>query len=501
MTSPAPSPVAPAETLRLAPGVTREFLHHHRVCPSRVSESGGLVVITAPDANLDAIGELSLAYARTVSVEQQSADEVARAIERLAAGGSRSEAAIELDVRRDPDSELLGTDVRELANKPPVVRYVNLLVADAYEARASDIHLDGASGETLDVRYRLDGVLQSAPAPAIGLAPAVISRIKLLAEMDTAERRRPQDGRVRVRLASRELDLRVSTVPTLHGESVVIRLLDQGGRPVALDELGMPPDVLDGFARLAAMPHGMVIATGPTGSGKTTTLYAALARRSVRAEKILTVEDPVEYELPGVTQVPVHRQAGMTMSSALRSILRQDPDVLMVGEMRDSETAELATQAAMTGHLVFTTLHTTDSVGSIPRLLDLGVPDFLLASTLEGILAQRLARRTCTECQEEYLPPAQQLAWLVGSPLHTRRFVRGVGCARCRHTGYRGRVGLFELLVMSDELKHALARSVRGPEFESLARAQGMRTMREDGWTKVQSGHTTVEEVLRVLGH
>jgi general secretion pathway protein E len=300
-------------------------------------------------------------------------------------------------------------------------------------------------------------------------------------------------------LEQRELDLRVSTVPTMFGESVVLRLLDHGGRPVALGELGMSTDVLAQVERLAARPHGMLLATGPTGSGKTTTLYAALQRRDAIAEKIITVEDPVEYQLPGITQVPVHRQAGVTFGAALRSILRQDPDVVMVGEMRDSETAEIAVQAAMTGHFVVSTLHTNDAIGAIPRLLDLGIPEYLVAATVEGVLAQRLVRRICDGCRETYRPSAEQVALLAQRPVHRAKLWRGVGCAECRDTGYRGRVGIYELLFLTDDLKDAVSRRVQRSELRALAERAGMRTLRVDGWTKIEAGITTIEEVLRVV--
>ncbi|MGH7645075.1 MAG: GspE/PulE family protein, partial [Gemmatimonadales bacterium] len=339
---------------------------------------------------------------------------------------------------------------------------------------------------------------QEVPSPPRGLQAAVVSRVKLLAELDIAERRVPQDGRIRVRLEERELDLRVSTVPTLYGESVVLRLLDRGGQPVGLEDLGMAPETLNRFQRLALRPHGIILATGPTGSGKTTTLYAALGLRDAAAEKILTVEDPVEYHLAGVTQVPVHVKAGMTFGSALRSILRQDPDVLMVGEMRDAETAALATQAALTGHLVFSTLHTNDAVSATTRLLDLTVEPYLIAATLEAVLAQRLIRRICPECREPYRPDPTTLA-PAGTPPPTLH--RGRGCAACRTTGYRGRTGIFELLTVTDEVRRALVQSEPEHRLREIARSEGMTTLADDGWAKIAAGVTTVEEVLRVTEH
>ena len=453
--------------LTLADGLTRDYLLHHRVCPIAFTESGAVRVSAAPDALLDdALDDLRFVYGAEVVIEPVTASDVERAIERLTTRAGRD---IELASVDHVDERT--ADVRDLATQPPVVRFVNLLVRDAYDAGASDIHLESVRSG-LGVRFRLDGVLAPAPEPPVEHAHAVVSRIKLLAELDIAERRRPQDGRIRVRLEDRELDLRVSTVPTLFGESVVLRLLDRGGRPVALEDLGMPAGILASVSRLAARPHGMILVTGPTGSGKTTTLYAALQRRDTKAEKIITVEDPVEYELPGITQVPVHRQAGVTFAAALRSILRQDPDVVMLGEMRDSETAEVAVQAAMTGHVVFSTLHTNDAVSAIPRLVDLGVPPYLIAATLDGVLAQRLVRKICEAC-------------------------RGEQCPACRSTGYRGRLGVFELFPVDEEAKAAIVAGVSRAELSALARAKGMRTLAQDGEDKVAAGATTIEEVMR----
>lgn len=487
------APHAPGD-LALADGLTREFLVHHGLCPREITARGTLLVAAAPGAHLDALHDVGFAYGLRAEPEEASADEVERLIERLSARADR-----EIEMARDVSGDDLATDVRDLANQPPVIRYVNLLVREAYDSGASDIHL-GASRDGLSARFRIDGVLTPAPEPPSALHHAVVSRIKLLAEIDIAERRRPQDGRIRVRLEQRELDLRVSTVPTLFGESVVLRLLDRGGRPVALGELGMPGGVLDRFERLARRPHGMLLVTGPTGSGKTTTLYAALALRDRAAENVVTVEDPVEYQLAGVTQVPVHRQAGVTFATVLRSILRQDPDVVMVGETRDPETAEIAVQAAMTGHLVFSTLHTNNAVGAIPRLLDLGVPDYLLAGTLEGVLAQRLVRAICPHCREPYRPDADTVARVAppGAAV-PGTLTRGAGCAACRGTGYSGRIGVFELLVMDERVREAVVRRAPRAELEAAALAGGMRPMRADGWDKVIQGLTTPEEILRVV--
>ena len=493
---------ASTASLTLAEGLSREFLLHHRICPKERRDDGSIVVAVAPDAARDALDDVAFVYRAPVIPEEVKLEELERLIERLTTQAEHAIALIGGDDLAQLESlsseDDLTTDVRDLANQPPVVRYVNLLVRDAYGAGASDIHLE-ATRHGLSARFRLDGVLAPAPEPPHRLHHAVVSRVKLLAELDIAEKRRPQDGRIRVRLESRELDLRVSTVPTMYGESVVLRLLDRGGRPVELEELGMSRELLDRIQHLAARPHGMLLVTGPTGSGKTTTLYACLARRDAAGEKIVTVEDPIEYQLTGITQVPVHRQAGVTFGTALRSILRQDPDVIMIGEMRDQETAEIAVQAAMTGHLVFSTLHTNDAIGAVPRLLDLGVPEYLVAATVEAVLAQRLVRRVCDECRESYAPSPESVSLIAERPVGRVKLQRGAGCAKCRGTGFRGRVGVFELMVMSDALKDAITRRSPRSELRALAQSQGLRPLRSDGWSKVQAGLTTIEEVLRVV--
>src|SRR2546425_2484945 len=486
--------------LPVADAFEAEYLEYNSILPLevagnhlRVAGGGapGVEVLEAFELSLGVPGE-ALPVSR---------DELLDGIRRTyAAAESVVELVRDLDAELAPpaaSSEEGITDARDLANQPPVIRFVNLLIREAHEARASDIHLE-ATREALRVRFRVDGVLAELPSPPKGLQAAVVSRIKLLAELDIAERRAPQDGRIRVRLEERELDLRVSTVPTLYGESVVLRLLDRGGRPVGLEELGMAPETLDAFRRLAEKPHGILLATGPTGSGKTTTLYTALALRHRTAEKIITVEDPVEYHLEGVTQVPVNVKAGMTFAGALRSILRQDPDVLMIGEMRDGETAAIAVQAALTGHLVFSTLHTNDAPSAMTRLVDLKVEPYLTAATLEGVLAQRLVRKICPECRERYQPDPSAVALLAQQPVGHVALERGRGCAACRHTGYRGRTGVFELLIVSDEIKQALLKSPNVGALRGIAHAEGMTTLRQDGWRKVQAGITTVEEVLRV---
>jgi general secretion pathway protein E len=486
--------------LPIAQTFDAEYLEQWGILPLEIAGER-LRVAAVGEPAVEVLADLETSFGLAVELVPVDGDVLLDSIRRTyAAAESVVELVKDLDgtVAGDsPSGDEALADARGLANQPPVIRFVNLLIREAHEARASDIHLE-STREGLSARFRVDGVLTELPSPPKGLQAAVVSRIKLLAELDIAERRAPQDGRIRVRLEERELDLRVSTVPTLYGESVVLRLLDRGGQLVGLDELGMAPETLETFRRLAERPHGILLATGPTGSGKTTTLYAALALRHRTAEKIITVEDPVEYHLSGVTQVPVNVKAGMTFGGALRSILRQDPDVLMVGEMRDGETAATAVQAALTGHLVFSTLHTNDAPSAVTRLVDLKVEPYLIAATLEGVLAQRLVRKICPECRERYTPDPGAVALLAQQPVGRLKLERGHGCTACRHTGYRGRTGLFELLVFTDQIQQALLKSPSASALREIAQAQGMATLRQDGWRKVQAGITTVEEVLRV---
>jgi type II secretory ATPase GspE/PulE/Tfp pilus assembly ATPase PilB-like protein len=479
--------------MKLAPGVTRAFLLQHRLCPIGIAAGGEILAAVAPTAVPAALDDLSVAYRARVLTRPTSEAEIDRLIERLS-----SRAMSEVEVAPSFEDAERQADVRDLVHEPPVVRFVNLVIRDAFDAGASDIHLE-SSRDGMAVRLRVDGVLMAVDAPPRELQAAVISRLKLLADLDISERRRPQDGRIRARLDAQELDIRIATIPTVHGESVVMRLLDRGGRPVDLEALGMPDATRSDFERIARRPHGLVLVTGPTGSGKTSTLYAALQLRDAAREKTITVEDPVEYEIAGITQVPVQRASGVTFAAALRAILRQDPDVVMVGEMRDPETAEIAIQAALTGHLVLSTLHTNDALAAIPRLIDLGIPGYLVSATLDCVLAQRLVRRICIACTTEYSPDAEQLDAVRGGAQAPPRFVHGAGCPACRGTGYSGRTGLFELLRVSEDLKAAIARGAPTAELTRIAIRDGLTPLREHGWTKVVAGHTTVEEVYRAV--
>ena len=390
--------------------------------------------------------------------------------------------------------------LRDMASEVPVIRLVNQMLSRALESRASDIHLEPFENQ-LNVRYRIDGILHEMESPQRQLKAAIISRLKILAQLNIAERRLPQDGRIKVKIAGRDVDLRIATIPTLYGESVVIRLLERSQIFGDLASLGFPPDMLQRFNEMISKPHGMILVTGPTGSGKTTTLYGALQKINDPGKKIITIEDPVEYQLSGVNQIQVKPQIGLTFANGLRSIVRQDPDIIMVGEIRDFETAEIAVQAALTGHLVFSTLHTNDASGAVSRLLEMGVQDYLLASSLLGVLAQRLVRRLCLSCRRE--TPFSNLR----SQISDLRFQNGDqprtlweanGCDSCAGTGYIGRVGIFELLPATPEICKLIVQRADAGSIRSLALTQGVRLLREDGWQKARAGVTTLAEVLRV---
>jgi len=390
--------------------------------------------------------------------------------------------------------------LRDMASEAPVIRRVNELIARALELRASDIHIEPFE-HGVSVRYRVDGALRPVGLPG-GVSPAaVISRIKVMANLNIAERRLPQDGRIKLRVEGREVDMRISTVPTLHGESVVLRLLDRGDVTLDFAALGFEGDTLQRFEHLLARPHGIVLVTGPTGSGKTTTLYAALSVLNTPDKKVLTVEDPVEYQLEGINQIPVRPNIDLTFANALRAILRQDPDIIMIGEMRDVETARIAVQAALTGHKVFSTLHTNDAASSITRMQDMQVDDYLLTSTIDGILAQRLVRCLCPNCRLPYVPSAPRMRALGldrFADTATPTLYRAGGCSACDNTGYRGRTSILELMVMNEPLRRAVIAREDADTLHRIAREEGMVDMRTDGLRKAVAGQTSIEEIERV---
>ncbi len=393
-------------------------------------------------------------------------------------------------------------DLLDVAGRAPVIKLVNLVLFEAVKRRASDVHIQPFE-DRLVVRFRLDGVLHDVFEPPKALQPEITSRIKVMGGMDIAEQRLPQDGRATVEVGERIVDLRIATLPTDVGERVVLRLLDKSARLYTLDELGMPAGVLEGFRRLIRTDHGIVLVTGPTGSGKTTTLYAALQEINATELNIITLEDPIEYRLEGISQTQINEKKGVTFARGLRHVLRQDPDIIMVGEVRDAETARMAIQSALTGHLVFSTLHTNDAAGAVARMLDLGVEPYLVASSLLGVLAQRLVRRICPECREAYEPTEEDFArWNVAECETNRpdRLWRGTGCEACLGTGYRERIGIFELLALSEPVRELILRRAKASSIKAEALAGGMTTLRADGFAKTLAGTSTMDEVVRVTG-
>jgi type II secretion system protein E len=381
------------------------------------------------------------------------------------------------------------------AEQAPVVKLVNMILIQAVKDKASDIHIE-PDEDKLRVRFRIDGILHEVSTPPKNLQGVVISRIKILSKMDIAESRKPQDGRMQLRMENKRLDVRVNSFPTIHGENIVMRLLDKSSVLLGLQDLGIAGKDFEELNKLIHLPYGIILVTGPTGSGKTTTLYSSLATINSMELNIITVEDPVEYELPLIRQTQVNPKAGLTFATGLRAILRQDPDVIMVGEIRDKETADIAVQASLTGHLVFSTLHTNDAPSALPRLIDMGVETFLLATSIYGILAQRLVRAICKDCKEPYQPTAELLKEL--GIKEKAAFYKGKGCPACKGSGYAGRMGIYELLIMSEQLRKMVVARASTDEIRAEARKEGMRTLREDGLEKAKAGITTIEEVLRV---
>jgi general secretion pathway protein E len=392
--------------------------------------------------------------------------------------------------------------LKDLASEAPVIRLVNLLISKAIENRASDIHIEPFEKD-LKVRYRIDGLLHDVESPPKKLKAALISRVKIMSKLNIAERRLPQDGRIKLKVLGKDIDLRVSTLPTLYGESVVMRILDKSNTNLyEIRRLGFPEDSLREFESLIRRPHGIFLVTGPTGSGKTTTLYSALTTINLPDKKIITIEDPIEYQIDGINQIHVNAQIGLTFASGLRHIVRQDPDVIMVGEIRDLETAEIAIRAALTGHLVFSTLHTNDAASAITRLVDMGAEDYLIASSLLGVLAQRLVRVICPSCKAEIFPVPEMLdeiGFRRGDPKSgPNRFYEGRCCEQCSNTGFIGRVGIYELMPITDDIRKLTVAKADSNQIRKKAIENGMRPLRDDGWLKVRQGITSISEVLRV---
>jgi type II secretion system protein E len=497
--------VAAAELdLGLLKLVPQKLVHRHMLFP--IFKRGESVYVATSDPfDVYSIDAISAATGWVVEPVLAERAEIAKLIKTHLGVGSETIDSLVTQKKND-DVELLeeletdGSELSEMVQEASVVRLVNELLLEAVEMRASDVHIE-SQAHGLEVRYRVDGLLQTQPLPPEihQFQSAIISRLKIMARLNIAEKRLPQDGRIKLKVKGREIDVRLSVIPMIHGEGLVMRILDKGSMVFELQRIGMDPEQYDVFKELISLPHGIILVTGPTGSGKTTTLYSALVEINQPDIKIITTEDPVEYQLAGINQIQVHPKIGLTFAQSLRSILRHDPDVVLVGEIRDFETAENAIQASLTGHLVFSTLHTNDASGAFTRMTDMGVEPFLVASTVEAVMAQRLVRRLCNHCRlpvdAKSLDLPKDFPWelLDGRPLYTPQ-----GCRECRHLGYRGRMGIYELLVTTERVRDLCTNRASSWEIKKAALADGMKTLRDDGWKKALRGDTSVEEVMRV---
>ena len=481
--------------------ISARFLRESRALPLSEDDQE-LALAMADPTDAYTISAFEMVTGRKVRPLVAIPTELEAALDRLYGQGKSALGTLVGDVEQRDDLAFDADiqQLKDLASEAPVIRLVSLIITNALETRASDIHIEPFENRLI-VRYRIDGVLHEIESPPKKLGPAVISRVKIMANLDIAERRLPQDGRIRLRAQGKEIDLRVSTVPTMHGESVVMRILDKGGVALDFKRLGFEDDTLKSFLDVLLEPHGILLVTGPTGSGKTTTLYTALDRLNKPDVKILTVEDPVEYQMPGINQIQVKPQIDLTFANALRSIVRQDPDVIMIGEIRDLETAQIAVQSALTGHLVLSTVHTNDAPSTVNRLLDMGVEDYLLTSTVIGIQAQRLVRTLCPDCNEPYTALPELVAELGLAKFASSGDItlyHAKGCKQCANTGYVGRISIIEMMPMTDAVRQLVMRHATATELRAQAIKDGMITMYEDGMRKALRGVTTFEEVLRV---
>ncbi len=480
------------------------FLRKYLMVPVKLHEGTLLVAVNDPadqDPMFDIARLLKIRDVKRVLAPKQ---EILSAINRVMELKNESAKDIMEDMEEEGDEILKDLesiqDITLMETEAPIIRMVNRLMVQAYRDRASDIHVEPYQTD-VKVRYRIDGILHDVLTLPKRIHSPVVSRIKIMASLNIAEKRLPQDGRIGIKLGEHSVDLRISVVPTVNGERVVMRILDKSSVLLGLEELGFYPDDLQRIERLIRQEHGIILVTGPTGSGKTTSLYSMLSRINSPDKNILTIEDPIEYQLKGIGQIPVNTKVGLTFASGLRSIVRQDPDVILVGEIRDLETAEIAIQAALTGHLVFSTLHTNDSASAVTRLIDMGIEPFLVTSSVNAIFAQRLVREICPTCKQGYFPEDESLQeiGLTKEMLQKEGYLyRGAGCPECLGTGYRGRTGIYEILLMSDAIKNTILKSSDSTIIKNQAISEGLHTLRQDGARKVEDGHTTIEEVLRV---
>jgi general secretion pathway protein E len=480
--------------------ISSRFLRDRTIIPIK-DENDHVVVVMADPGDRESLRSLQLAFKPPLLRAVAAQSDIEGAIERLYGGGKADAGTIDDDENDDDTADLDVEQLKDMASEAPVIRLVNLLLQKANEATASDIHIEPFEGQ-LKVRYRIDGVLHDVESPPQKLAAAVISRIKIMAKLNIAERRLPQDGRIKLKIQGSDIDARVSTIPTMHGESVVMRLLNRGDVKLDLTALGFSESVHASFLAILRRPNGMILVTGPTGSGKTTTLYTAIELLNTEERKIITAEDPVEYQMDGINQIQVKPAIGLTFSSVLRSIVRQDPDVILVGEMRDLETAKICVQSALTGHLVLSTLHTNSAASSVTRLLEMGIEDYLLTSTVNAVLSQRLVRKLCEHCREPHTPSDKIVRELkLDESVDHGDIVlcRPIGCERCHGTGYRGRQSIMELLIMNDDLRKLVNSRADSRDIELAAIRGGMRTLYQDGCDKALAGTTSMEEVLRVV--
>jgi type II secretion system protein E len=480
------------------------LLLQHGLLPLREEPDGSVTIVTSKIFDTTGLDELRLSSGIEVRPALAPASEIDRACKRLLGVGADTLQSMgvnddDVTVIETNDEDLDLTSATAAAQDASIIRFVNQVMAEALELRATDVHVEPFEAQ-LRVRYRVDGVLQEAniPAQVRKFHAAIVSRLKILSHLDIAEKRVPQDGRIRLKVAGREIDLRVSVIPMIHGEAVVLRILDRGDAILGLEHLGFSKRDAKAWEEVIQLPHGIILVTGPTGSGKTTTLYAALSKINTVDQKIVTIEDPVEYQLRGINQIQVNTKANLTFGAGLRAILRHDPDVILIGEIRDRETADIAVQSSLTGHLVFSTLHTNDAPGAITRLIEMGIEPYLVASTVEMIVAQRLVRVICKHCKD--VAPPQDLEAMAASGVTKLPEVvyRGKGCRNCLGTGYRGRQGVFELMPVTEEIRELTLERVSAGKIRDVAMRQGMNSLRGDGWRLVGEGRTTVEEVMRL---